>query len=547
MRSRWMKVLSAALVALMLAACSGGAKNPTKEEPKPVEQQPAPAKPKVLTVAYHLEPETLSPYAATTLAAKELGVTEGFHVTDSDMNYKAMMVEQVPTLENGGVTINGNKMVVTWTLLKDLKWNDGKPVTTEDVLFTYNTVMNPGYKMDSRDGWDLIEQVEKVDERTVKVHFSKTYAAYRGLFRYLLPKHVFEGMDIDAIVKNEKYNRAPVSTAPFMVKEWKAGQYIHLVKNPYYRTPGLPKLDEIIFKFTPDANARINMLKTGDAQHMTSVDWARIDEIASISGLKINQTQANSWMHFDFNFKNPLFQDVRVREAIAHAIDKKSIVEKILGNRAKIANSPITPLSYAYRGDVWNHDFNVEKAKQLLEEAGWKVGSDGIREKGGQKLAFNNINAQGDATADRIQQVIQANLKAVGIDMEIKNVASTAFGGIRSRGEFDTKFHRWIVPSEPSITRFYHKDTVSPNGLNQGFYINEEVSKLMDEADVTVDQTKRKELLFKIQEELGKDLPTIQIYYNVLFTASSAKMKGYKGNPTNDSDGWNIEEWELEG
>jgi peptide/nickel transport system substrate-binding protein len=535
-RFKWLLVLLLCIFLLPLEGCGQPAAPAAPAKPE------APKK-KVLTMAYNVEPDTLNAYATHVLSCKELGVSEGFATTDDKMNYVPMMVESIPTPENGGVKMENGKMVVTWKIRKDLKWNDGKPVTSADALFTYQCMMDTKFMVDSRDGWDTIEKVETPDGLTVKVTFKQTYASYNILFRYILPKHVLEGKDLNTY---DAYNRNPVTTAPFMVKEWKAGQYLDLVKNPYYRKPGYPKLDEIIVKFVPDANARINMLKTGEAQHATTIAFDRVEELSKTTGIKVNITPANSWFHFDFNHQKSMFQDLRVRQAIAYAIDRQSIVDKLLLGKTTAAYTPVSPLSWAYNPNAGTqYKYNPDKAKQLLDQAGWKVGADGIRVKNGVKLSFDNSDRTGDADADRVQQVIQANLKAIGIDMKIANVSSTAFGDQRIQGKYDTKFHRWIVPAEPSLVKFYSQNSWPPRGLNDVFYKNAKLTDVLETADVTLDKAKRKDLLFQAQDIIGQEVVTIPVHYTILTTASSTKLTGYKGNPTNDSDGWNMEEWDL--
>lgn len=496
-------------------------------------------------IAFDKEPDTLNPYATHVLAAKEIDVVEGFHITNDKMEYIPRLVQRVPTVSNAGVTMTAGKMAVTWRLKPGLKWSDGQPVTSADAAFTHKAMIDPTFRVDSRPGWPLIDSIRTPDSQTVAVTFSTPYTAYVDLFRYLLPKHILEGKDLNTY---SPYNRSPVTTAPFIVERWVPGQFLITVANPNYRgaARGQPHIKRITWRFVRDANTRINMLRTGEAQIAWGLPFDQIKPLQAVQGINVIVHPLNAWMHFDFNLRKPIFQDAKLRQAVAYAIDKEAIVNQVLGGLGKAAGAPITPLSWAHNPNAYSqYKFDQAKARALLAEAGWRPGPDGIMQKDGRSLVFNNCHNLGDATQERVQQVIQAMLRQVGMNMEIRNYAPTVYGEIRFRGECDTLFHRWIVPATPGLARFYASDAMPPNGLNQVFYVNKEFDEVIKEAESTVERTRAKTLFFRAQEILAQDLPTIPIYYMVAAQATSSRLTGLTGNPTNDSDGWNMEEWVL--
>jgi peptide/nickel transport system substrate-binding protein len=499
----------------------------------------------MMVVAFDKEPDTLNPYATSTLSAKEINVVEGFHVTNDKMEYTPRLVQRVPTISNVGVTITNGKMAVTWRLKPGLKWSDGQPVTSADAAFTYKAMTDPTFRVDSRAGWPLIDSIKTPDPLTVAVTFSQPYTAYVDLFRYLLPKHILEGKDLNTYTP---YNRSPVTTAPYVLERWVVGQYLIVAANPHFRdaAQGLPRIKRIMYRFVPNANTRINMLRAGQAHVAWAVPFDQIKDLQSAPGVNVIVHPLNAWMHFDFNLRKPIFQDVRLRQAVAYAIDKDAIVSQVLGGLGKAAGPPITPLSWAHHATSYNqYKFDQAKARALLAEAGWRPGPDGIMQKDGRPFAFNNCHNIGDATQERVQQVMQAMLRQVGMSMEIRNYSPTVYGGIRFRGECDTLFHRWIVPATPGLARFYGSDAMPPNGLNQVFYLNNEFDDVIKEAESTVERTRARTLFFRAQEILARDLPTIPIYYMVAAQATTSKLTGLVGNPTNDGDGWNSHEWSL--
>ncbi|HYM68719.1 MAG TPA: peptide ABC transporter substrate-binding protein [bacterium] len=504
----------------------------------------AAATPDTLTIAYPLEPDTLNPYATHIPAVGDMGLAEGFVTNDEKMRYIPLLAQQVPLLSNGGVKLVGQKMVVTWKLKPGLKWSDGQPVTSADAVFTYKAMIDTTFRVDTRPGWNLIESVETPDDLTVVATFKTPYSGYIvNTFRFLMPKHILEGQDLNTYTP---YNRSPVLTGPYKVESWQPGQTLVEVANPYYRgaAQGLPHIKRIVWRFVQDPNTRINMVKTGEAQVAWLVPFDQIKALQATPNVKVVIYPLNAWMHFDFNLKRPMWQDVRVRQAVAYAIDKRGIVTSVLGGLGTVAGPPMTPLTWAYDGKAYGqYPYNPEKAKQLLAAAGWTPGSNGVLQKDGQALTFENCNATGDATQDRVQQVIQAELRAVGMDMQIHNYSSTVYGEIRVTGKCDTLFHRWKIGAPPALSIFYSADALPPNGLNEDFYVNKDVTDVINQAEQEIDPAKAKPLFWKAQEMLGQDVPTIPVYYMVSATATSSKLAGLTGNPSNAGDGWNIEQW----
>lgn len=499
-----------------------------------------------MVVAYYREADTLNPYAALTPDVQEMSAVEGFAVTNDKMQYIPQEVQEIPTTANGGaVLLPSGQMVVTWKLRPGLKWSDGQPATSADAKFTYESLINPNFRVAGREGWVDIEKVETPDPLTVRVTFKKAYAAYNDLFRYLLPKHLLEGKDLNTF---SQYNRAPLTTGAYMVKEWISGQQIVTVANPYYRGAGrgLPRIKQIVWKFVADDNTRINMLKAGEAQIAWPIPFDEITDLRSSSGISVQAFPLNAWIHFDFSFTQPLFRDLWLRRAVAHAIDKNLIVKEILGGLGKPAGPPVTPLSWAYDPRAYSqYVFDPSRAKGLIGQAGWAPGPGGIFAKGGQALSFLNCANSGDTTQDKAQLAIQAMLRSVGMDMKIQKYSPTVFGAIRTQGRCETLFHRWIVPPTPGLSRFYSTSAMPPNGFNHLRYDNPAFDRITSEAERTIDPAKAKVLFWQAQEILAQDLPTLPIYYMYGALATTAGLRGFLGNPTNDGPGWNIEDWSL--
>jgi len=536
------------------AAPTASAPTPVVATPAPVSAATQPAAPTapatsqpvtggVLTIGYDAEPDSLNAFTTTLFASTESGIHEGLLVTDDKMGYQPVLVESVPTLENGGVQLN--PMRVTYKLQPNLKWSDGAPLTSDDIAFTWQAIANPNFKRGGfafSDGYDLIDKIDTPDPVTAIITFKDNYAPYNGMFRALLPKHVLQGKDINT----DPFNRMPISTGAMRVKDWASGQFSQMERNPSYHVQGRPYLDGLVMKFLGDTNTRINQLRTGEVQYINQVPWDRMDEIAQFPNVQLQSVVANSWEHFDFNFRNPLLQDLAVRQAIAMAIDKKSITDKVLQGRVPAADNFVSQLSWAYNPNVPKWEYNVDRARQTLEDAGWKVGQGGIREKGGNQLSFQCVTYAGDVLREQVQQVIQAQVREIGVELKAQNYPAATFFEQVNNGKFDIKIHRWIFPADPSFTTLFASNRMPPKGLNNMFWGNDEVTQVLTASDKEVDQAKRKDLLFHAQEIIARELPMIPLFYRPNVIATTTKLKGVRMNPTNDGDMWAIRDWYLE-
>ncbi len=212
-------------------------------------------------------------------------------------------------------------MDVTWKLRKGVHWHDGAPFTSADLRFTVESINDPAYNPESTDGFDRIESVEILDEHTAVVHYREVYAPYQDQFwRGCLPRHILEGKDLNAY---PPYDRSPVGTGPYKVKEWRTSEYLLLEANPDY-WGGAPAIRQILFRFLPSSNTRLNQLRSGEVHIVDNVPLDKVKEAESIPGVRVSRTMANSYAHIALNLREvPAFRDVRVRQAVTHAIDRR--------------------------------------------------------------------------------------------------------------------------------------------------------------------------------------------------------------------------------
>jgi peptide/nickel transport system substrate-binding protein len=525
---------AAAVLAFCLSACtSRHAATPPSNE--------------LLIVGYDREPDTLNRFSTHILEDIQTCVVEGLTTTDEQMHVVPLLAGEVPTPENGGVVVKPDGgMDVTWKLRPGIRWHDDVPFTSADVKFTVDAINSPSYNPESTDGFDRIRSVDTPDPLTAVVHYKEVYAPYDIQFiRGALPKHVLEGRDID---RAQDYNRAPLGTGPYRVAEWRAGEYILLERVPHYwRGDQFPKIRQLMFRFVPNTNTRINQLKSGEVHVAALVPWDKYRELATNPSIVVRRTPGNAYEHVTLNERQfPPFEDVRVRRALIQAIDRELYTKTILDGLAPVVDGPVQPISWAFTKNVRHYAYNPDAARKLLAEAGWAPGPDGIRRKDGRALAFTLMTQAGYAIRENIAQAIERQLREVGVDVRVQLVDGTAISAIWFEGRFDAMLHWWQMPSDPELTTFFAADRTPPAGRNINYYKDDALTRLLYASDRTVDRTERTRLLQAAQRLIADAVPEIPLYNVTRLDAVPASLRGFKGNPTNTGIFWNVHEWEID-
>jgi peptide/nickel transport system substrate-binding protein len=513
--------------------------------------QTAPTRPEatndLLVVGYDREPDTLNRFSTHILEDIETCIVEGLVTTDEEMRVIPLLATEVPTLDNGGVVLRADGgMTVTWKLRPGVRWHDGVPFTSADVRFTVDAINDPAYNPESTDGFDRISHVDTPDPLTAVVHYKEVYAPYALQFvRGTLPKHVLEGRDIDTAAD---YNRAPLGTGPYRVAEWRTGEFIRLERVPdYWQGPGLPKISALVFKFLSNTNTRINQLKSGEVHMVVMMPFDKHREVAAVPGIAIHRTPGNAYEHVTLNQKHfPPFADVRVRQALTHAIDRDLITTTILDGLAPIAHGPLQPVSWAHNPDVTVYAFDPARARQLLDQAGWhETGRGGVRARDGRMLAFTLITQAGFAVRENVAQVLQRQFRDIGVDMRIQLHDGTSISQLWFEGQFDAMLHWWQMPADPELTLFFAKDRMPPQGRNINYVVDDALTALLYASDRTVDRGQRARLLRDAQARVAELAVEIPLYGVTKLDAIPSRLANFKGNPTNTGPFWNVHEWEI--
>lgn len=491
------------------------------------------------------EPNTLNPLLSDLLATAEVGrmVFSGLVITGEKGEWLPDLAVAVPTSANGGVSPDGLK--VTYHLRQGVTWHDGIPFTAEDVKFTWQLIMNRKVNVVSREGYDRISAVDTPDPYTVVITFKEYYAPYLTLFSTILPKHK---LDNSGDVNKAAFNRAPIGTGPFKFKNWQVAEAIVLEANPnYYR--GKPVLDGIVYKIIPDASLLLTQLKSGELDIVGNIAFSFLEQIKAIDGIRTVISPTMVWEHMDFNLDNTLFQDVRVRKAIASAIDRQAIVGNVLKGAASPAYGDQSPLSWAYNPMQQPPARDLNAARELLTQAGWVPGPDGIMMKDNKKLAFSLTVPTGNKQREQTAQKIAEQLKEAGIAVEVRPVEATQFFSeiLKSR-RFETAIYAWVAGVDPDNKNLWHSRKIpSPanafDGQNYPGWRNPEVDKLADLGAKTVDVAARKDIYFRIQDLIREDCPVVPLYFRGNIDAVKISVANYQPNSVPAGNLWNVWQW----
>lgn len=518
-------------LAMAITACSGGSsgKEPAGSGEKPATgEKPAGGEKKGGTVVMPLiaDPGTMSPLMAASTAevimARVLfnGLTRLDHKTFAP---QPMLATDWETSPDG--------LVWTFKLREGVKWHDGKEFTAEDVKFSMDTILDPQWKSRAARNFSPVKSTEVVDKLTVKFTMSDPFPAFPTFLAnrfQVAPKHLLEGTDI---ANNVEFNKKkPIGTGAFKLKEYIPGEYIALEANPDYFL-GAPKLDQVIFKILPDQNTQIAQLKTGELNAI-QVEPFNLPSVEGTKNTAIHTGYKSKWWALHLNHDFPIFTDKRVRQAIAYAIDREELVDTVLLGRGKPAGSPIVPLiDWAHNPNVTPYEYDVEKAKSLLKEAGWEdTDGDGILDKDGQKFSFMLQVIKGNPTAEQTSTILQQKFKDLGMDVTMKAYEFATWVAevrdTRSGPEMSQAYVVWMTPEpEPDGIYAYFHSSNAERGSNFNVFRNEEVDRLLD-LGRTSSYQERKDAYFRIQEILKEEVARHFLFYPEDIWVTKGNLKG---------------------
>ncbi|MBI3973787.1 MAG: peptide ABC transporter substrate-binding protein [Chloroflexi bacterium] len=488
-------------------------------------------------------PQALNPILANDDASHAVNALVFSGLTKTDEKGQAV----ADLAESWSLSADGK--VYTFVLRNNARWHDGTPVTADDAVFTFKLLQDPAYTGQLGAVWKDVG-VEKVDERTVKLMLQKD--SFAPFLEYttlgLLPAHVLQDVH-PRDLPSHRFNVQPIGTGPFRVKEVRPDQ-IMLEASPHWYGPR-PYLSRVLFRIYPNYKTILTALERHEVEGVPLVDPQDASRVATDKRVTLYDAPQASLTLLFFNVANPILADRAVRQSIAYAINKERLIEIGRSGRARRADSPVLPGSWAYSPDQRRYDFDPAKAREVLEAAGWKVdqaeGADGrVRVKDGKRLRLVLL------TNDRRERIrlaeeIQQQLTAVGFEVEVQ---ATGAGGLVQDfllpRRFELALYSWDFNGfDPDPYALWHSSQLAPQGLNIAGYVSRKADDLLEKGRRSTDQAERTRLYVEFQQTFAEDLPSLPLYYPTYEFAISAKIKGVRpGVVAGPADRFrNVVEW----
>ncbi|MEW6161962.1 MAG: peptide-binding protein [Nitrospirota bacterium] len=488
-------------------------------------REPEVKNPNTITIGFLADAKRLLPLLASDSASGDISGLIYNGLTKYDKNIKITG----DLAESWEISPDGLK--ITFNLRKGVKWHDGVEFTADDVMFTYKTVIDPKVPTPYSSNYGPVEKAEVLDKYTIKVTYKEPYApALESWGMGIIPKHILEGKDITA----EKYNRNPIGTGPYRLKEWVTGQKIVLEAfNDYFE--GRPKIDKYVARVIPDAATMFLELKFGgiDFMGLTPPQY-KLQANTKFFNKYFQKFRYPSfgYTYLGYNQLDPKFSDRRVRQALTYAINKKDIIDGVLLGYGIPCTGPFPPESWAYNSEIKDLEYDPEKARMLFAQTGWKAGKGGFLEKDGKPFSFTVLVNQGNEARLKTAQIIKENLKRVGIDMNIRVLEWQAMlHEFIDKKRFEAVIMGWALSRDPDAYDIWHSSKTREGEFNFISYKNEEVDRLLLLGRRTFDIEKRRKIYHRIHEILADGQPYTFLYVPDALPVLHKRFKGVEKAP----------------
>ncbi len=486
---------------------------------------------------------------------------------NNDWKYLPEMAEKIPTVKDGDwKVLPGNKMQVTWKIRRGYTWQDGTPVTAQDWIWAWKVNMHPDFPTAGRDVAKRVENILAPDPYTLVVQWKSKYAFanHSVAGSGIVPKHATERLFRQNPSKFDQTWGTSVPTVgngPYVLKEWQKGSSLTVETYPNWKgttlQPTNPSVKRIIFRVISDTNTIIANVLSGaaDATDETAIPFLsglELEKRLATAGRKdiiLKSETGLNWEHIDLNTDNVHLKDKRVRQALLYSINRDELVSQLFEGKQQVSHTFLPEKHYGYNKNVKKYPFDVNRAKQLLTEAGYTPGPDGVMQKGEQRLSLIFMTTAGNRTREQVQQILQSQWKTAGIEVKIQNQPARAFFGdtLPSR-KFEMAMFAWVFNPISDCEGLYTGDTIPSashrEGQNYPGYKNDEVTRICHAVPEELDEAKRAQMLRQAQEIWTEDLPVLPLYLRSDYTAHKAGLQNWL--PTGTSDGpvtWNATTW----
>jgi peptide/nickel transport system substrate-binding protein len=449
-------------------------------------------------------------------------------------------------------TLQTKPMRTTYYIRKNAKWSDGTPVTGKDFKFTWQTAINPKYK-DHIDplGWEDIKSVTG-SGKVVKVTYKRNFAAWKGLFGYVLPQHALAGSDMltvwNTCLCNPKKGNAPIGDGPFLLTRYDAGAGITLTKNPrgWYGKPA--RLSSIVFRFITNTNSEIQAIRSGEVDAIYPQPQLALADLRSQAGLKVVSHVGLQFEHIEIEQGakgNPLAKQAWVRRALMQSLNRAAAAKALYGS----LNPSVGPLQSlvrlkgeaGYTNDFGKYNYSPGKIDAAMKAHNCTKGGDGIYTCSGTKVAFDFASTTGNALRTLAFTIFQDQAAKAGIQLKNAFVpAGTLFGSKLPGHDFDLAMFTYLVSVDPH----YNVSIYScGNASNYAEYCNRNVTKWLSASDKELNPAKRLALVVKAGKTIANDVAAIPLYQRPTYLVYKTSVKGMVDNPTSQGPSFNAENW----
>jgi peptide/nickel transport system substrate-binding protein len=454
-------------------------------------------------------------------------------------------LQPVPELAESWST-SEDGLVWELNLRSDVTWHDGTPFTADDVAFTVYTILDPTTQTQYRanyaalagfaeltdpdnpaDPADLEQPpIEVVDPHTIRFHLAEPFAPFlvQSLHLPVAPKHLLEEVDVNTA----DFNRSPIGTGAYQFVDWQLDNRMVLNAYPDYYG-GQAAIQELILRVIPDETVLLQELRTGGIEFMERVPREAVADLQSSPEFEVALVDNIGCTFISFNVTHPVLQETAVRQAIGYALDMDLFIDAILLGLALPANGLYPPYTWMYEPDVKQYSYDPAMAEQLLEDAGWVMGADGIREKEGQPLEFSMSTFLGHEAGEQFLAAAQEWLAAVGIRMQIEIIELATWIDSLVNSTFEATMSNWDGSVDPDGYGYgmYH----SNGGRNRALYSNPEIDAVLEEGRFQTDEEARRAAYSAFQKIAAEDVPYLPLYHYQHIYAYRSQLEGFIPSP----------------
>jgi len=405
-------------------------------------------------------------------------------------------------------------------LRSNVKFHDGRPLTAADVKYTFESVLDPANRSPKRALLKPLQTIELAGPHLLRFHLKEPHAPFVEQFTLgIVPQ------------RSPPDTRPPPGSGPFMLESVEPGEEITLKGNPAY-WESQPSLAGVVFKIVPDAMVRALEFKQGAVDFMQNdLEPDMLPWLKNLADTEVSAHQGTTFQYLGINLTHPILRKLEVRQALAHAIDRESIIRHLLKGAAVAANGLISPLNEAYDDSVRVWSYNPAKAKQLLDQAGFPD-PDGDGPMPRFRLSYKTTNLD---LRRRIAEALKEQLLQVGIELEIRSYEWGTFFSDVKKGNFHLYSLAWVGVGDPDIQyQIFHSASVPPNGDNRGHYANPQVDRLLDQGRITLEPSARKRIYGEAQRLIAEDLPYVPLWWQKNIIAKRTNIHGFIPYPDGD-------------